>query len=289
MLEQQDTKSSRERAPMDRRSRAMRLRVAAGQMLVEGGDVDGNMNRAIAMVDEAARRGCRIVVLPECLDVGWTHPLACELAEPIPGPRSQQIAGAAAGAGIFVVAGLTEREGNRIYNTAVLIDGEGKLLLKHRKINVLDIAQDVYEVGDRLGVARTDVGRLGINICADNFPNSLDIGRAIGRMGAQLLLSPSAWAVDADHDNTTEPYGRLWLDAYGQLARQFKMPVVGVSNVGPIGGGPWAGRKCIGCSLVVDSEGRQVVMGPYDEEALIVTELQLSDDQPKGTNISGAL
>ena len=267
----------------------MRLRVAAGQMLVEGGDVDGNMNRAIAMVDEAARRGCRIVVLPECLDVGWTHPLACELAEPIPGPRSRQLAGAAAGAGIFVVAGLTEREGNRIYNTAVLIDGEGKLLLKHRKINVLDIAQDVYEVGDRLGVARTDVGRLGINICADNFPNSLDIGRAIGRMGAQLLLSPSAWAVDADHDNTTEPYGRLWLDAYGQLARQFKMPVVGVSNVGPIGGGPWAGRKCIGCSLVVDSEGRQVVMGPYDEEALIVTELQLSDDQPKGTNISGAL
>ncbi len=66
----------------------MRLRVAAGQMLVDGGDVDGNMKRAIAMVGEAARRGCRIVVLAECLDVGWTHPLACELAEPIPGPRS---------------------------------------------------------------------------------------------------------------------------------------------------------------------------------------------------------
>ena len=121
---------------------------------------------------------------------------------------------AAAEQHIFVVAGLTERDGDRIYNSAVLLDDRGHLLLCHRKINELDIAQDLYAIGDRLQVAHTTLGVLGVNICADNFPNALDIGRTLGRMGAQILLSPSAWAVDADHDPTREPYGALWRDAY---------------------------------------------------------------------------
>ena len=266
-----------------------RLKLAAGQMLVEGGAVEANLDRAIAMINDAAQRGCRIIVLPECLDVGWTDPSARKAAEPIPGRRFEKLAKAAASAELFVAAGLTERDGDRIYNAAVLIGGDGQLLLKHRKINVLDIAQDLYDIGDRLGVARTAIGALGVSICADNFPNALDIGRAIGRMGAQLLLSPSAWAVDADYDNAAQPYGQLWRDAYGQLARQFKMPVAGVSGVGPITGGPWAHRKCIGCSLIVGSDGQQAAIGPYEEEALIVAELTLSRDQPKGTDISGFL
>jgi predicted amidohydrolase len=56
-----------------------------GQMLVEGGDAAGNLGRAVRMIREAAQRGCHIVVLPECLDLGWTFPGARELAKPIPG------------------------------------------------------------------------------------------------------------------------------------------------------------------------------------------------------------
>jgi hypothetical protein len=95
--------------------------------------------------------------------------------------------------------------------------------------------------------------------------------------------------VDADHDNAAQPYGAIWRDAYGQLARQFRMPVLGSSCVGPIVAGPWAGRKCIGCSLAVDFDGALAAMGPYGEEALVAAELTLVADRPKGTAISGCL
>jgi predicted amidohydrolase len=241
------------------------------------------------MIREAGRQNCQLVVLPECLDVGWTHPGARELAEPVPGPRSRRLSDACRDAGISVVAGLTERDDDRIFNCAVVIDPDGQLRMKYRKINVLGIAQDLYAVGDRLGVVSTDLGRLGVNICADNFPNSLDIGRTLGRMNARLLVSPSAWAVDANHDQQAQPYGSLWRDAYGQLAREFLMPVVGVSNIGPITGGPWQGRKCIGCSLIVEAHGRPVATGPYDREALIIADVQLYAPPAIGTSISGAV
>ncbi len=222
------------------------IRVAAGQILVEGGAVAANLARAEQAIGQAAAHGCAVVVLPECLDVGWTHPKARLLAEPIPGSHTDRLSRAADQGGIIVAAGLTEKCGDNVFNSAVLLDRDGTLLALHRKINVLDIAQDLYAIGDRLQVARTDVGVIGINICADNFPNSLDIGRTIGRLGTHLLLSPSVWVVEAGHDNESEPYGALWRDAYGQLARQFHMPVIGASNVGPINAGPWNGRKCIG-------------------------------------------
>ena len=265
------------------------VRVAAGQMLVEGGAVEANLVRAEQMIGQAAQQGCDVVVLPECLDVGWTHPDALEFAETIPGPRTVRLGAAAARAGILVAAGLTEQCGDAVYNAAILLDHDGSLLALHRKINVLDIAQRLYAIGDRLQVARTRVGVLGMNICADNFPNALDIGRTLGRLGTQLLLSPCAWAVDADHDNQTQPYGALWLESYSQLARQFQMPVVGASNVGPIAAGPWAGRNCIGRSLIVAADGRPVAVGPYDESACVVAEVKLISPRPQGTNISGML
>jgi predicted amidohydrolase len=107
---------------------------------------------------------------------------------------------AASDARLHVVAGLTERDGSKTYNAAVLIDASGRVLLKHRKINLLDIEQGVYCTGDRLGVVETACGVIGVNICADNFPDSLALGHCLARMGAQILLSPSAWAVPADHD-----------------------------------------------------------------------------------------
>jgi hypothetical protein len=94
-------------------------------------------------------------------------------------------------------------------------------------------------------------------------------------MGARFILSPCAWAVPHDHDHVREPYGQLWLDNYGPVAREFGLSIVGVSNVGPITAGPWQGRKCIGNSLVIGVDGAEVTRGPYGEraEALIVREL----------------
>jgi predicted amidohydrolase len=241
--------------------------IGMGQMLVEGGRPEDNLDRAERMIEEAGRRGCYFLVLPECLDLGWTHPSARDLAQPLPGPYSDRLAAAARRAGVYVVAGLVERDGDRLYNAAVLISPEGELLLKHRKINELDIAHDLYSIGDRLGVADTPFGRVGVTICADNFPGTLAFGESLARMGARLLLSPCAWAVDADHDNGKEPYGGLWKGAYSTLARKFPVTVVGVSNVGWMTGGPWEGRKCIGCSLAVGPGGEVLAEGPYGESA----------------------
>lgn len=251
--------------------------VAMGQMLVEGGAADANLERAGRMIAEAAAQGCRIVVLPECLDAGWTHPASREIAQPVPGATSDRIAAAAREAGIYVVAGLTEREGDAIYNAAVLVSPEGEILLKHRKLNELDIAQDLYTRGDRLGVARTPLGTIGITICADNFPDSLMFAQSLGRMGCELLLSPCAWAVDAKHNNQRDPYGRLWLSAYRPVAKEYGMTVMGVSNVGWMSAGPWAGRKCIGCSLAVGPDGEVLARGPYGEiaEALVAVEIPI--------------
>ena len=268
---------------------ARKLKLALGQQLVVGADVEGNLARAEAQIAAAAAQGCDLIVLPECLDVGWTDPSARTLAEPIPGPRVTQLSAAARRNRIFVAAGLTERAGDQIYNAAVLLDDAGQLLLCHRKINELDFAQDLYAIGDRLQVAHTRLGTLAVNICADNFPNALDLGSALGRMGAQILLSPSSWAVDDSFEATGEPYGGLWRTAYGELSGRFRMPVAGVSNVGVIRGGPWAGRRCIGSSLVFDAHGQEVVTGPCFEPALLVTEVAIYTGRPRGTAISGSL
>jgi predicted amidohydrolase len=261
------------------------------QIRVEGGRPEANLTLAASAVRDAAAAGCRLVVLPECLDLGWTDPSARTLARPIPGPPADALVRAARDNRVYVAAGLVERTGDRLYNAAVLISPAGEILLHHRKINELDIALDLYSTGDRLGVAETELGTLGLAICADNLSGSLAVSHVLARMGVQVILSPSAWAVDADHDNTRDPYGQLWLDSYAELARLYDVTVVGVSNVGPITGGPWAGRKCIGCSLAVGPGGEVLARGPYGEDAAAVVPVDVTPRPPvaRGTAFADAL
>ncbi len=269
----------------------MSFTLGMAQMLVESGRPEANLARAEELVRTAAARGCQMVVLPECMDVGWAHPQAAELAEPINGPRARWLRLLAQELEVYILAGFTERDGDRVYNAALLVDPAGAPLLRHRKINLLVGVEDVYNVGDRLGVAHTPLGTLGVSICADNFPESLALGHCLARMGARVLLAPCAWATPADHDNTTRPYGDIWDQAFRELARLYDLTIVGVSNVGRIGAGPWAGRKCIGCSLAVGPGGRTVARGPYGEEAqeLIVIEVNPVAQPAHGTDIAPML
>jgi predicted amidohydrolase len=251
------------------------MKIALGQMLVEPGEKQSNLARAEQRIAEAAARGADIVVLPEALTLGWTHPSARTMADEIPnGESCARLRAAAREHRLFVCAGILERAGERIFNAAVLIDPGGELLLHHRKIHELDMAHDLYSPGDRLAVAETRFGRVGLMICADGFAPGQSISRTLGMMGARVILSPCAWAVPRDHDNRREPYGQLWLDNYGPVARDFALSIVGVSNVGPLTAGPWEGRKCIGNSLVVGPKG-EMARAPYGEraEALLIQEL----------------
>jgi len=166
----------------------------------------------------------------------------------------------------------------------VLLGPQGEVLLHHRKLNELEIGHDLYGLGDRLQVAHTPLGTLGVMICADAFAPGQVISRTLGLMGADIILSPCAWAVPADHDNTKEPYGQLWLDNYCPVARDFRVWIAGASNVGWLTEGPWAGRTCIGCSLVVDASGQVVVRGPYghDAEALLTIDVTLESRPAQG-------
>jgi predicted amidohydrolase len=242
--------------------------LAICQMRVAAGEPLRNRERAAAMIAEAARLGAEVALLPECCDLGWTDPSAPTLAEPVPeGATFRALADAARAHGLYVCAGLVERDGPEVYNAAVLIGRGGELLLRHRKLNELEIGHAFYGRGDRLGVARTDLATLGVMICADAFARDLVITRALGHMGAEVILSPCAWAVEADHDNERDPYGALWKACYGPPAREFRMWIIGASNVGPIPAGPWAGRRCIGCSLIVNDGGEPVEMLPYGQDA----------------------
>jgi predicted amidohydrolase len=268
------------------------FRVGLGQLLVEGGRPEENLARAEAMVGRAAGEGCRLVVLPECLDFGWTDPSAREGAQPIPGSHSDRLARAARAHGIYVVAGLVERAAaGTLYNAAVFFDPNGELLWHHRKLNELDIGRELYETGDRLGVVQTQLGTIGVCICADNYWDSRAVGHVLCRMGAQLVVAPSAWAVVPEHDEEREPYGADWIPSFTELARLYDVTVIGVSNVGMMTGGPWAGRPCIGKSLVVGPGGDVLARGPYgvDAEALVVVEVALRPPVAEGTDFASAL
>lgn len=266
-------------------------KLGMGQLLVEGGQQTENIARAVRMIGRAADAGCSIVVMPECSDLGWTSPTAKELATPIPGPITEQLGNAAREAGIYAIIGLTERDGDKMYNTAVMIDDAGEVIAKHRKINVLGIAQDLYSTGDRLTVTETPLGTIGMNICADNFPNSLVLAHSLARMGAQLILSPSAWAVTADHSNETDPYGGMWRQSYVEISKLYDIYLVGVSNVGPVTGGPWDGHKCIGCSMAYGPGGVPIGDAPYGDEAeeLVVVDVTPTDRTVRGTAWPGHL
>ena len=168
------------------------LLIGMGQQLVIPGEPEENLRRAEAMIARAAEQDCKVVVLPECLDLGWLDSSMGSLAKPIPGSYSSQLADAARENGIYVAAGLTERVGNRFYNSAVFIDDQGEILLKHRKINELRFGapHDRYSFGDRLMVAETPFGCVGLLICADAFAPA--ISETLARMGAKLILSPCA-------------------------------------------------------------------------------------------------
>lgn len=244
------------------------MKLAMAQMLVEPGRKETNLARAERWIADAAARQAEVILFPEALPLGWTHPSARTEADEIPqGESCVRLRHAAEKHRVMVCAGVIERAGDKIFNAAVLIDSAGEILIHHRKIHELDIAQDLYSRGNRLSVAETPFGKIGVMICADGFAPGQSISRTLALMGAKAILSPCDWAVPADHDNVREPYGQLWLDNYCPVAREFGVAIIGVSNVGAITDGPWQGRKCIGNSLLIGRDGRELARGPYGDQA----------------------
>lgn len=266
------------------------LKVGVGQLLVEGGEPHRNLQRAEELINQAAKKRCDIVVLPECLDLGWIHPSARTEAEPIPGLRSNRLCVLAKQNHIYICAGLTEKDGEKIFNTAILINSSGEIILKYRKINELVVGHDIYSMGTSLSVIETPLGTIGVNICADNYIDSLAIGHTLGRMGAQIILIPSAWTVEYSETEKDNPYQDKWLKPFNILAELYDLVAVSATSVGVIVGGAYEGKKSVGCSLVVDRNGI-VAKGSYNEFSgeLVVADVKLTERKVRGTAIGEML
>jgi predicted amidohydrolase len=155
-------------------------------------DLEGDFARAAALIAEAREAGVQLLALPEGALGGYLLSLD-GTAEPPPAfdVQGPEIARLAALAGDMVVmAGYAEADGDRIYNSAVCVTGDG-ILGHHRKVHQ-PLQEDAhYAAGDRFEAFDTPVGRLGLMICYDKaFPEA---ARTLAMDGAQIITCISAW------------------------------------------------------------------------------------------------
>jgi predicted amidohydrolase len=260
------------------------------QLLVEGGEPERNLERAQRMIEKAAAGNADLIILPETLDLAWTHPSVYLEAEEIPGSRSSFFCDLARQYQIWMCLGLTENLDGKFYNTALLIDSNGNICHKYHKINLLEVEFPFYEVGQQISVIDTPFGKIGINICADNYNEALCIGHSLARMGAQIILSPSSWTVDHFITEEMDPYEDKWVKPLSELATLYEIPVLSTTSVGYIVGGPYEGKKMIGCSLCIDKEGT-VTQGEFNEFAgdLKIVDVLLGESKWKGTQFGKML
>jgi N-carbamoylputrescine amidase len=232
------------------------VRLAICQIMVIDSDREGNFRRIEYALEDAAAQNAQIAVFPESSVLGWENPEAHKMAEPIPGKDSERIGTLARKYGVMIAIGMDEKDGDKLYDSAILVDKTGKLLWKHRKINVLPwLMKPPYSEGrpEVIGVVETEFGRIAVLICADTFTDAF--AERLAALKPDLMLVPYGWA--ATNDKWPEHSNEL-KDLVTRRAAQVRCPMAGVDLVGEMTHGPWAGWTYGGSSFVADGDGRIV-------------------------------
>lgn len=235
---------------------AGRARLGVAQMA--GGPLDGPGTRAatVAAARELLEQGADLIVLPELSVPGYRlgDPALVELAEPIDGPTVAAWTALAAEYGALVCGGLAERAGDAIFNSAVVVDGDG-LQLHYRKLHLFADEKHDFTPGDLgLPVVSTRLGRIGVCICYDlRFVETV---RLLALQGAELICVPTAWV--AGFDDTRWDADGMAPQAHGAVlqANLSQVFLACASLVGESGDATF-----LGSSLVVDPFGQRV-LGP---------------------------
>ncbi|HYM13778.1 MAG TPA: carbon-nitrogen hydrolase family protein [Bryobacterales bacterium] len=153
------------------------------------GSAAESVRQFLEVVDKRVPRNADIILLPEGITVIGTGKKYADVAEPIPGPTTARLAAAARQRKAYIVAGIYEREGQAIYNTAVLIDRAGNLAGKYRKVYLpREEIEGGLTPGSDFPVFQADFGKVGMMICYDVF--YADPARALALRGAELILMP---------------------------------------------------------------------------------------------------
>lgn len=175
------------------------IKVAVIQTAPRRFSPDDNRRLALRKIEEAVDSGARLIALPECAISGYAIDDPAEarrLAEPDDGPSVAAVAQICARSGVSVAFGLLERDGQRLYNSAVLVGPDG-LVGKHRKSHIVRVAADAHvECGDAIEVFETAGMKLGMMICYEvRFP---EIARVMALNGAQVVVVVANWPVGAE-------------------------------------------------------------------------------------------
>jgi N-carbamoylputrescine amidase len=242
-----------------------------------------NLERASGKIREAAKRGAQIV----CMDELFRGEYFCrkedaalfDLAEAIPGPATEALAKVAKKNKVAIVASLFERRAAGIYhNTCAVLDADGTLLGKYRKMHIPDdplYYEKFYFTPGDLGFPNFDTryGRIGVQICWDQwYPEG---SRAVALQGAQVIFYPTSigW-----HPAEKKEFGPAQLDAWRTIQRAHAIAngvyVAVVNRVG-FEGNPKAGDTGLefwGNSFVADPFGQVVAEASNDKEEILVVE-----------------
>jgi len=242
------------------------LRIAMCQIVCLDGDRRGNLARIENAVGKAATAGAAIACLPEMAVYGWVNPDAHQRAHPIPGKDSQRLCEIAQTYKIAVCVGLAEKDGNRLHDSALLIDETGDIVLKHRKINLLsELMTPPYTPGCDVRIAETRFGRVGILICADTHEPG--ILKRMAALRPDLVLVPYGYAAP---EEAWPEHGKELERVVTNAARAVDASVIGTNLIGQITHGPWAGRTYGGHSVAADRTGRILALGQdFDRDVAV--------------------
>jgi len=239
-----------------------------------------NFAKAEKRIQEATKRGAQIVCLQELFRSQYfcreENAELFDLAEPIPGPSSEALGKLARKLGVVIVGSLFEQRTAGVYhNTAVVLDADGKLLGKYRKMHIPDdplYYEKFYFTPGDLGFPNFDTrfGRIAVLVCWDQwYPEG---ARLASLGGANIIFYPTAigW-----HPSEKREHGAAQLDAWRTIQRSHAIAngifVAAVNRVG-FEGTKESGLEFWGSSFVADPFGRILAEASTNKEEVLVVE-----------------
>ncbi|ASJ16661.1 acyltransferase [Thermococcus chitonophagus] len=245
------------------------VKVGFVQMNPELLSLDKNYSKAEKLIKKAKKLGTLLVVLPELFDTGYnfeTREDVFEVAQPIPdGETTSFLMDIARDLELYIVAGTAEKDGENLYNSAVVVGPSG-YLGKYRKIHLFYREKYFFEPGD-LGFKVFDLGflRVGVMICFDwFFPES---ARTLALKGADVIAHPA---------NLVMPYAPR---AMPIRALENRVYTITADRVGEE-----RGLKFIGKSLIASPRAEVLVMASETEEEVGVVDIDPSIARNKRLN-----
>ena len=249
-------------------------------------DTKQNLLRLAEGIGDLAKRGADLVVLQELHNSLYfcqtEHVDNFDLAEPIPGPSTAFFGELAKQYGVVIVTSLFERRAPGLYhNTAVVLERDGSIAGKYRKMHIPDdpaYYEKFYFTPGDLGFSpiQTSVGRLGVLVCWDQwYPEA---ARLMALAGADLLVYPTAIGYESsDTPEEQERQRMAWQTVQRGHAIANGLPVVTVNRVGhePDPSGQTGGIRFWGSSFVCGPQGELYYEASTDEEESIIVEIDM--------------